>query len=225
MDQQPNDPKNQDQKPSGDEPILMPHEYDGIQEFDQKLPNWWLWTFYITVIFFAVFWVLYYQVGSGATDDEKMENELDRIARIEAERLERELGVLSDAKLWEASRNTAFVEEGRKQFMETCAVCHGRDLSATNDGIKLSGVPLNDSEWLYGSDPMNVLNIVTNGSPDKTKGMQAWEPVLGKTRVTKVVAFVLSHHEMPEGMGEGAAAEGEASDAAAEEAAPAADPA
>ena len=75
---------------------------------------------------------------------------------------------------------------------------------------------------------MDVLGIVSNGAPDKTKGMQAWEPVLGKTRVTKVVAFVMSHHELPEGMGEGEAAESETNEAdaaATDDAAPAADPA
>lgn len=43
------DDKNSD-KPVVDE-NLRPHVYDGIQEYDNRMPNWWLWTFYITIIF------------------------------------------------------------------------------------------------------------------------------------------------------------------------------
>jgi len=35
-----NDPK---------EPLLLDHNYDGIQELDNNLPRWWVWLFYITM--------------------------------------------------------------------------------------------------------------------------------------------------------------------------------
>ena len=43
------------------EPLLLDHEYDGIQELDNKLPRWWVWLFYITIIFSA-FYLMYYHV-------------------------------------------------------------------------------------------------------------------------------------------------------------------
>ena len=55
---------------SSDEPVLRPHTFDGIQEFDQRLPNWWLMTFYFAIIWFLLYWTLYYQGGFFQSDSE-----------------------------------------------------------------------------------------------------------------------------------------------------------
>ena len=44
--------------------ILREHEYDGIQEYDQKLPNWWLFTFYGAIAWFIGHWAVYYHTNS-----------------------------------------------------------------------------------------------------------------------------------------------------------------
>ena len=51
-----NDPK---------EPLLLDHKYDGIQELDNNLPRWWVWLFYITIIFAAVYLVYYHVAAAG----------------------------------------------------------------------------------------------------------------------------------------------------------------
>ena len=51
-----NDPK---------EPLLLDHNYDGIQELDNNLPRWWVWLFYITIIFSAVYLVYYHVAKAG----------------------------------------------------------------------------------------------------------------------------------------------------------------
>ncbi|MFN7561483.1 MAG: hypothetical protein ACK5TH_06870, partial [Prosthecobacter sp.] len=57
------------------------------------------------------------------------------------------------------------------------------------------GLPLHDQEWKYGGKPTEIFKIVRKGSPDITKGMAAWELVLGVQKVSQVTAFVLSHHK------------------------------
>lgn len=175
---------------SSNEPILRDHTYDGIQEYDQKLPNWWLFTWYITMVWFVIAWLAYYQLGLGKSDDARVD---DQLAKIEALRAA-ELELIDDAKLWEMSRDPSVVAAGKATYMATCVACHAADLSAHLAGAKLPGQPLNDSEWKHGGNPTQLLTIVRKGAPDITKGMAAWES-LGINRVVEVVAFILSHHK------------------------------
>jgi cytochrome c oxidase cbb3-type subunit 3 len=172
-------------------PELRPHEFDGIQEYDQRLPNWWLGTLYITIAFFVLYWLAYYQLKWIETDDERLNK---AITSIEATRL-KQLADIDDAKLWEMSRDAAVVEKGKVTFMTTCLACHGPDLMGKKSNPAIPGLPLADQEWKYGHAPTDVLKLVRKGSPDVTKGMPPWEPVLGVSRVVEVTAYILSHHK------------------------------
>src|ERR1017187_4196510 len=44
------------------DPLLMDHDADGIRELDNKLPRWWVWLFYFTIIF-AIGYLGYYHVS------------------------------------------------------------------------------------------------------------------------------------------------------------------
>ena len=83
-----------------------------------------------------------------------------------------------------------FVSSGKDIYAEKCLTCHGHDLAGGTGG----GLNLVDTEWKWGNQPMSVYAVVTNGSPDKTKGMQSWVAELGPQKVSQVVAYVLSHH-------------------------------
>lgn len=183
-------------KPKADTgPELRDHVFDGIQEFDNKLPNWWLWTFYIMVIFYVIYWMMYYQGGGFKSDEVKIEQGLERIARVKAAAIEDSLGVVDNAKLWELSKDEKYVSDGKVQYMQTCSACHGADLTAMIGAVKLPGVPLNDNQWLYGGQPEDVMKVIVDGSPDKKSGMQAWGPVIGEDKIIQVVAYLMSHHK------------------------------
>ena len=174
---------------------LRPHVYDGIQEYDNRLPNWWLWTFYGAVIVSVIYWFSFYNAEVMKSDQQVIG---EQMAAVEKARLEA-MGELSDEVLWQMSRNADILKEGKAVYTEKCIACHGPDLTATvAGGVKLAGVSLVDAEWKWGNNPMSVYKVVTDGSPDKTKGMQSWVNELGPQKVSQVVAYLLSYHSEQE---------------------------
>lgn len=174
------------QLPSDAPDQLRHHTYDGIQEYDNRLPNWWLWTLYGAIIFSFGFWFYHFTSNLAPNDAEKVDAV---IAQIEEARLAA-TGDLSDDVLWQMSENANIVVQGEQIFMGegNCVSCHGKDLQGP------IGLNLVDHEWKWGNTPMSVYKVVSDGSPDVTKGMIAWAPMLGPDKMKKVVAFILSHH-------------------------------
>ncbi|MGC4074246.1 MAG: c-type cytochrome [Nibricoccus sp.] len=169
----------------GEDPIRH-HVFDGIAEYDRRMPNWWLLTFYATIIFAILYW-FNRQIFARDSDAQQLQQE---IARIDAAKLA-EAGARDDATLWKMSRNPAFVQAGAATFKTTCVSCHGNELKG---GV---GPNLVDDVWLHGGKPLEVINTVENGV--LAKGMPAWGPILGTKKVNELVAFILSHHPAPPG--------------------------
>lgn len=173
--------KNKDKQQDGVR--LLDHEYDGIQEYDQRLPNWWLITLYGAIAFSIVYWFFYFQSNVGTSDVKKLQSQLQY---IEAVNLEATLAMLDNDNLWKMSRNEQFVSQGRETYQSICYTCHGVDMEG---GI---GFNLADTEWVHGSQPVEIYEVIDNGIAGT--GMQAWGPTLGPKKVASVVAYVLSRH-------------------------------
>ncbi len=174
---------------------LREHVYDGIQEYDQRLPNWWLFTFYGAIVWFVLFWFIYYQTPFLKSDRQKLETKLAVVDAKKSEEMEKVLASLDNEALRKMSQDASVVQKGKEIFSAKCVACHGADLSATLNGVPLPGLPLNDNVWKFGYEPMDVFNLVTNGSPDPTKGMIAWKAQLGATDILQVVSFVLKTNQ------------------------------
>ena len=173
-----------DSQKNANDIILRPHTYDGIQEYDQRLPNWWLNTLYGAIIFSFVYWFYYYQSKNGLDDITVLENEM---AAIEQTRLENSFDVTDDTIFLEMSENANVVANGEIIYKQNCMACHGANLEG---GV---GFALNDAEWVHGDKPTQIYTTVEQGIP--AKGMQAWGPLLGQKKIAEVVAYILNHNK------------------------------
>ncbi|SDR75553.1 cbb3-type cytochrome c oxidase N-terminal domain-containing protein [Opitutus sp. GAS368] len=169
---------------------LREHTYDGIQEYDQRLPNWWLYTLYGAILFWIVYWFAHMISGLAVTDGAAVDAAMNRIA---AAKMASSIDVSNDARFWEMARNPVFVDAGRQTFNSLCIACHLASLRGKSENPAAVGPDLTDTAWLHGGTPKEVFATVSKGV--LTKGMPAWEPVLGQKKTAEVVAYVLSHHQ------------------------------
>lgn len=167
---------------SGNQDKIREHTFDGIQEYDNKLPNWWLWTLYGTVVFALLYWVIVHTIAAASLPHEQLQ--ADMVAAAEAQLARAAEGGLNDESLLLMSTIPARVDEGEQLFLQYCAVCHQAD------GSGLVGPNLTDDYWIHGPSPMDQHRVVTNGVT--AKGMAAWGNQLGPRRVESVVAYVLT---------------------------------
>lgn len=172
------------------------HTFDGIQEFDNRLPNWWLWTFYLACIFSIGYWVHYHTLGTGDVPYESYLKE-QRAAALALEE-EMKKNPVTDERLEQLAANEAFVTEGQALFQQNCVLCHREDGGAGKDenGAWGTGANLTDAKWIYGSEPTTIYQTILKGRNADPEigsfgGMQSWEH-LGIGSVLRLTAYAMT---------------------------------
>lgn len=178
------------------EVILREHEFDGIQEYDQKLPNWWLFTLYGAIVFFVGYWVVYYNANAGQTDQARITNRMNQIASNKEQSLQATLATLDDATLvhqW--ASDPTILEKGSTIYSQVCIGCHGAEMDA-KDGLGLSLV---DHEWKYGNRPLDIFKLINEGTPAASSGMEPtgarmipWGSMYSPEQIAQLTAFIIS---------------------------------
>jgi cytochrome c oxidase cbb3-type subunit 3 len=157
-------------------------QYDGIQEYDNALPKWWLQLLYGTIIF-AVGYVYYYHFGGPGKGQEELlalDMQQAEARKASAPKMADSsegtlLGLVSDAEA---------IGRGKVVFGEKCAVCHGAE------GQGMIGPNLVDKYWIHGGDLLAIRKVIAKGVVEK--GMLAWESMLPSADIDKVSAYVYS---------------------------------
>jgi len=160
---------------------LLGHTYDGIQEYDNPMPRWWLTTFALTIVFSVIYVLNIGPIGAGdgwIADYEKTMREFAAAnpaptgAGATPEQL---IALLTDA---------AALGKGKETYTSYCASCHGPD------GGGIIGPNLTDAYWLHGGEIGSIYKTVAQGV--LAKGMPPWEKSLKPDQLQAVVAYVAS---------------------------------
>ncbi|QJR37022.1 cbb3-type cytochrome c oxidase N-terminal domain-containing protein [Gemmatimonas groenlandica] len=173
------DPKdNKDFKSTNDR--LIEHSYDGIQEYDNPMPRWWLLTFAGTIIFSVIYVFNIGPVGNGKGRIADYEDDVKKFAAAHPA----PTGEISGDKLLAMVKDKDALHEGEEEFKKYCASCHRMDAGG------LIGPNLTDNAWIHGGRITDIYKTVTNGVLEK--GMPAWGTMLKPEQVEQVVAYVAS---------------------------------
>jgi cytochrome c oxidase cbb3-type subunit III len=168
---------NKDNNPQ--DPLLLGHNYDGIDELDNKLPRWWVWLFNLSIIFAIVYLVYYHALGKGLLSEGQYKKEMRTGAEIKARAMsqfESEMGSL------QPSTDAVVLNRGKETFAKLCAPCH------RPDGGGLVGPNLCDDYWIHGSKFQDNLKTIWEGVP--AKGMVTWKNTLKPNDIYEVASYI-----------------------------------
>ena len=162
-------------------PSLLDHEYDGIREYDNPLPGWWVMTFWASFFFSIGYTVHYHLTGHGKSVAQAYAEDL---STAREERAKQSLAEApSEAVLGKLMADPELMQDAKGMFGQRCAVCHA------GDGQGLIGPNLTDEHFIHGENGlMDIYAVVSHGVPEK--GMPAWELQLQPIEVRKLVAYV-----------------------------------
>ncbi|GAB2515703.1 cbb3-type cytochrome c oxidase N-terminal domain-containing protein [Spirosoma aerophilum] len=168
---------------SQEKELIMEHAYDGIAELDNPTPPWFMWLFYSTIVFAAIYLFAYHIIGSGDTMVKEYTQEMaiaDKereayISKVAGSINENTVTLVKDAK---------GIESGKTLFAQYCVACHGAN------GEGKVGPNLTDVYWLHGGNVKSVFHTITEGVPEK--GMISWKKQLNPLQVQQVASYILS---------------------------------
>ncbi len=170
---------------------LTGHVWDGdLAEYNNPLPRWWMWLFWITIVFALGYLALYPGLG-------RMKGALDWTSRSayeqESAQADARAKPLYDKYLAMDLKQVAVDPQahamGERLFLNNCAQCHGSDAGGSR------GFPnLRDDDWLYGGEPDAIKLSIMNG---RNGVMPPLGPALGEENVRNVVAYVRSLSGLP----------------------------
>ncbi|MBF9141613.1 cbb3-type cytochrome c oxidase N-terminal domain-containing protein [Hymenobacter properus] len=159
---------------------LLDHNYDGIHEFDNDLPPWWKYGFYLTIVF-AIGYVGYYHVlKTGQLQGAEYAAEMQQAALLVASTPDDP----NQLTTYTVLTAPADLSTGKSLFATNCAPCHGANAEGK------VGPNLTDEYWLHGGEVNHVYKTVKYGV--NGKGMVAWKGKLSGKQILQVTSYVLS---------------------------------
>lgn len=156
--------------------VIENHDYDGIQEFDNDLPPWWLYGFYGTIIFAVVYLVIHHVTNNMPLQDAEYQAEI-----AEASKLYKDV----DEEYTAISTDEIALSEAEGLFKKNCAACHGQLAEGTAIAPNLT-----DEYWLHKGGINDVYKTIKYGVVEK--GMKSWKSDFNNEQIYNISSYVLS---------------------------------
>jgi cytochrome c oxidase cbb3-type subunit III len=162
------------------------HEYDGIRELDNRMPRWWLYLFYITIIFAVVYLLGYHVTNWWPLQEEEYNIEMAAQAEVEKANPAPVVDLVNMVPMTAETDLAA----GLDTYKKICSVCHGQN------GEGLVGPNFTDEYWIHGDSVNNTISIknlyqvVIDGVIEK--GMIPYKDQLSPVQIQQVLSYILT---------------------------------
>jgi cytochrome c oxidase cbb3-type subunit III len=162
--------------------IDLQHNYDGIRELDNKVPGWWRYAFYASILFGVVYLYRMFIAETLPTQFQELE-QANYIAAVQKEEYLKNAANNVDENtvtLVDASG----IADGAMLFNKNCVACHG------DKGQGGVGPNLTDEYWLHEGGLKDVFHSIKYGWPEK--GMKSWKDDFSPAQIAQLASYVKS---------------------------------
>ena len=181
------------------------HDYDGIRELNNKLPPWWLYGFYLTIIFAAIYLWRFHISHTAPLSAQEYEKSI-QLADLRVNNYLKKKGENLDENNVTFLANPADLQAGKDIFTRDglCGTCHGKDGSGIVGGVNGVGPNLTDEYWIHGGNIKDLFKVIKYGVSGK--GMIEWGSRFSPKEIAQIASYVKSlrgtnppAHKAPDG--------------------------
>ncbi len=159
------------------------HEYDGIRELNNRLPPWWLYGFYLTILFAVVYLWRFHVSHTGPSSEEEYNRSVVR-AEMKIKEYLKTKGDAVDENTVTPLTDAANLAEGKTIYDKSCATCH------LASGAGLTGPNLTDDYWIHGNGIKDLFKTVKYG----INAMPTWQNTYSNKQIAQVISYVKTLH-------------------------------
>jgi cytochrome c oxidase cbb3-type subunit 3 len=158
----------------------LQHDYDGIRELDNKVPSWWMMSFYASILFGVIYMIRMYGTQTLPTQLEELA-EANKVAAIQKEAYLKLAANNVDENSVKIS-DAAGIAAGKDLFKTNCVACHG------SGGEGTVGPNLTDDYWLHQGGLKDIFYTIKYGWAEK--GMKSWKEDFSPSQMANIASYV-----------------------------------
>jgi cytochrome c oxidase cbb3-type subunit III len=167
------------------------HDYDGIRELNNKLPPWWLYGFYASIVF-AIIYLWQHHVSHTAPLSAQEYEHSVQLADLRVSNYLKAKGENIDESNVKLLTSPEDLAAGKDIFTRDglCGTCHGKDGSGMVGGVNGVGPNMTDDYWIHGGSIKDIFKVIKYGVSGK--GMVEWGSKFSPKEIAQIASYVKS---------------------------------